>query len=262
MEAVRFFDGPDTVTRFRAVLDDAGFTLEALTDRLGPHAFAHLSGGELAPLERATRAGDALDTLLRLFVIGLPVCVHGRVAALAPVSVDAVAAAVSSRSTATTSRHGSRCDRSVAPSTGSWPTTCLRRAVARSPPTTCWASSASTMALAGATIRHPIRAAFDLGCGVWRAGAVRVVAQRTRDRVRPQPACGRVRHVDHGAEQRLERLGARRRPLRTGRARRLRADRGQSALRHLTVAPVPVPRRAGTGRRRCAGPWCGAPRPT
>ena len=30
MDAVRFFDGPDTVKRFRAVLDDAGFTLDAV----------------------------------------------------------------------------------------------------------------------------------------------------------------------------------------------------------------------------------------
>ena len=92
MDAVRFFDGPDTVKRFRAVLDDAGFTLDAVTDRLGPHVFAHLGAGELAPLERATRAGDALDTLLRLFVIGTPVSGTAASAAIAPVPVDALAA--------------------------------------------------------------------------------------------------------------------------------------------------------------------------
>ena len=165
MEAVRFLDGPDTVTRFRAVLDDAGFTLEALTDRLGPHAFAHLSGGELAPLERATRAGDALDTLLRLFVIGLPVSTAAARAALAPVSVDAVAtggvASVDGDDVA--SRIALRplggperwiVAHDLSPTRG--------RPIAADH---VLGVSASTMALAGATIRHPIRAAFDLGCG-------------------------------------------------------------------------------------------------
>ena len=57
MGHMRFFDGPDTVRRARECLDDSGFTLDALTERLGPHAFAHLALGELAPLDRATRGG-------------------------------------------------------------------------------------------------------------------------------------------------------------------------------------------------------------
>ena len=84
MSHVRFFDGPDTVRRARQCLDDSGFTLDALTERLGIHAFAHLALGELAPLLRATRAGDRLDTLLRLFVVGLPVSLADARAALGP----------------------------------------------------------------------------------------------------------------------------------------------------------------------------------
>jgi hypothetical protein len=168
MDAVRFFDHPETVKRFRAVLDDAGFTLDALTDRLGPHAFAHLVAGELAPLERATRTGGALDTLLRLFVIGTPVSRAAAEAALAPVPVDAVA------SGGVVSFDGDNVESLVAlrPLGGPehW---VLAHDLA---PTGgrqirtdhVLGVSASTMALAGATIRHPIRAAFDLGsgCGV------------------------------------------------------------------------------------------------
>ena len=70
---MRFFDGPDHVRRARHGFDEAGFTLDGLTERLGVHAFAHLGQGELAPLIRATREGDRLDTLLRLFVFGVSV---------------------------------------------------------------------------------------------------------------------------------------------------------------------------------------------
>ncbi len=52
---VRFFDGADDVRRARQAFDDAGYTLAAVTERLGAHVFAHLSAGELAPLVRATR---------------------------------------------------------------------------------------------------------------------------------------------------------------------------------------------------------------
>jgi hypothetical protein len=76
--------------------------------------------------------------------------------------------------------------------------------------------SASTMALAGATIRRPIGAAFDLGtgCGVQALYASshseRAVASDLNQRRRAQ-------HVDHGAQRRHERLGAVRQPVRAGR---------------------------------------------
>ena len=85
---MRFFDGPDTVRRARRGLDESGFTHDALTERFGVHAFAHLAHGELAPLVRATRAGDRLDTVLRLFVAGLPVSRAEAQAALAPSSLE------------------------------------------------------------------------------------------------------------------------------------------------------------------------------
>jgi hypothetical protein len=168
MRAVRYFDGPVTVGRIRTCLDDAGFTLDALTGRLGLHAFAHLAGDELAPLMRATREGDRLDTLLRLFVVGVPVSLAAARAALAPVPVEEWAAGglVTVGGDEVEGRVALRplggpenwlVAHDLAPTTG--------RPVAADH---VLGVSASTMALAGATIRRPIGAAFDLGtgCGV------------------------------------------------------------------------------------------------
>src|SRR5262245_33685571 len=88
---MRFLDGPETARRLRASLDAAGFDFGAMIERLGPQAVAHVAAGELAPLVRATRGGDALDTLLRLFVLGVPVPLDRAEAALRPVTVEALA---------------------------------------------------------------------------------------------------------------------------------------------------------------------------
>jgi len=89
---MRFLDGPETAGRLRACLDGAGFDFGAMAERLGPNAVAQVAAGELAPLVRATRTGDALDSLLRLFVIGVPVPLGPARRALAPVPVEALAA--------------------------------------------------------------------------------------------------------------------------------------------------------------------------
>jgi hypothetical protein len=165
MPVVRFFDSGDTVRRARQSFDATGYTLDALTDRLGPHAFTHLAGGELAPVVRATRTGDRLDTLLRLFVAGIPVPLDAARSALAPLPVEAWqtggVVAVDGKDV--------RGRIAIRPLGGSqdW-------LVAHDLPRTAGAAvagdhvlgvSASTMALAGATIRRPIEAAFDLGTG-------------------------------------------------------------------------------------------------
>src|SRR5262245_54698178 len=168
METVRFFNSPDTVKQVRGVLDDGGFTLDSLTERLGPHAFAHIVAGEVAPLERATRGGDALDTLLRLFVIGVPVPLPVARAALAPMPVDAFATG------GVLVIDGDDVESLLALRPLGGPehwvvahdlASARGRTIA---PDHVLGVSASTMALAGATIRHPITAAFDLGtgCGV------------------------------------------------------------------------------------------------
>jgi hypothetical protein len=161
---VRFFDGPDTVRRARAAFDAAGYTLDAVTERLGPHVFAHLSAGELAPLVRATRAGDRLDVLARLFLVGEPVSYSDALAALAPLPVAEWAGG----GLVTMDGDEVKGLLAIRPLGGE-----EERLVAHDRPGPSGAVgadhvlgvSASSLALAGATIRRPIDGAFDLGTG-------------------------------------------------------------------------------------------------
>jgi hypothetical protein len=161
---VRFFDGPETVRRARQAFDSAGYTLAAVTERLGPHVFAHLSAGETAPLVRATRAGDRLDVLARLFLVGEPVRADDARAALAPLALEEWVAgglvaldgdeAVGTLAVRPIGEAGERLLAHDRPSpSGSLPADHVLGV------------SASTFALAGATIRRPIDGAFDLGTG-------------------------------------------------------------------------------------------------
>lgn len=168
---MRFFDGPAAAARLRACLDRAGFTPDALAARLGPNAAVHVAAGERAPLVRATRAGDPLDTLLRLFVIGIPVPLAAARAALPDVDVGELAAA------GVVDRSGDEVVARIGLRPLDAPGTPEARVVAHDlPPGTdgevatdhVLGVSASTMALAGATVRRPVAATLDLGtgCGV------------------------------------------------------------------------------------------------
>ena len=61
----------ELVARMRADLLAAGFTVDAVADRIGPAAAAALHREQALPAERVTRgAGDPVATLVRLFVLG------------------------------------------------------------------------------------------------------------------------------------------------------------------------------------------------
>lgn len=162
---MRFFDDRDTVRRAREAFDAAGYTLDALTARLGEHAFAHVARGELAPLARATRGADALDILLRLFVVGTAVPLPAARSALGPLTVEGWAAggAVSIDGAEVSGRLTIR----PIGDPENWLVAHDRTgpAIGSTPPDYVLGISASTMALAGATIRRPIGSAFDLGTG-------------------------------------------------------------------------------------------------
>jgi hypothetical protein len=64
---------PDVVDRLRAALLDVGYRYDAVTERLGTVAAAALSRNETVPGLRATSGGDALDTLVRLWLLQSPV---------------------------------------------------------------------------------------------------------------------------------------------------------------------------------------------
>ena len=161
---MRFFETADTVRQARQAFDDAGFTLDAIAERLGAHVFAHLAAGETAPLVRATRAGDRLDVLARLFLVGAPVPVRDAAVALAPLPTAAWVAgglvAVDddvARGLVTIRPLGDDAEQLVAHDMS------IGTGTARSDHVL--GISASTLALAGATIRRPIDAALDLGTG-------------------------------------------------------------------------------------------------
>src|SRR5262245_27118958 len=166
---MRFLDGPETARRLRASLDAAGFDFGAMTERLGPQAVAHVAAGELAPLVRATRGGDALDSLLRLFVLGVRVPLDRAASALRPATtVEALAAG----GVVETSGGDVAATITVRPidAPTAWVVAHDR---APAPGATLAADhvigvSTSSMALAGATVRRPGVATLDVGtgCGV------------------------------------------------------------------------------------------------
>ena len=68
--------------RLRDALLAAGYTVDGVTERLGPVADAALGRHETVPARRATGSGDPLDTLVRLFLLQLPVPGEAAAAAL------------------------------------------------------------------------------------------------------------------------------------------------------------------------------------
>jgi methylase of polypeptide subunit release factors len=59
--------------RLRDAFLGAGYTVDGVAGRLGPVATAALARHETVPARRATTSGDPLDTLVRLFLLQLPV---------------------------------------------------------------------------------------------------------------------------------------------------------------------------------------------
>ncbi len=88
-----FADRPDDVNRVRDAFDQAGYTAENVQEAVGKDGFTFLSRGELAPVLRRTQGGSPLETLIRLFLCGVPVEVAAAERALAPLAVADWAAA-------------------------------------------------------------------------------------------------------------------------------------------------------------------------
>lgn len=78
---------PAVLAQFREVLRAADFTVSAITGLLGNAEITELKSRSPRMLYR-TRSGNTLDTLIRLFVAGVPVPVEQAEAALQPVPVS------------------------------------------------------------------------------------------------------------------------------------------------------------------------------
>jgi methylase of polypeptide subunit release factors len=70
------------VRRVRDAFLAAGYTVDGVAGRLGPVAARALERAESVPARRATTGGDSLDTLIRLFLLQLPVDADRAAAAL------------------------------------------------------------------------------------------------------------------------------------------------------------------------------------
>jgi hypothetical protein len=80
----------DLPHRLREALVDAGFTYDQVAEQLGPLAHAALGRNETVPGRQATKGGSPLDTLIRLFLLQVPVDSSAAEAAL-PGLVDQLA---------------------------------------------------------------------------------------------------------------------------------------------------------------------------
>ncbi|GAB3550523.1 methyltransferase [Actinopolyspora lacussalsi] len=85
----------DRIDRLREALLAANYTADGVLDTLGPQAHAALGRGEPEPAIRATSEAGALNTLIRVFLLGHPVDQAAAEQALHPLTVEeAVAAGV------------------------------------------------------------------------------------------------------------------------------------------------------------------------
>ncbi len=82
-----FADRPDEINRVRDAFEAAGFTAANVQEAVGKDGFTFLSRSELAPVLRRTQGGSPLETLIRLFLCGVPVELGAAERALAPLRV-------------------------------------------------------------------------------------------------------------------------------------------------------------------------------
>jgi hypothetical protein len=156
------FDDVDDYARVRDVLRDAGYTDAGIVGIVG-EGLGRLGRRKIPPLLRRTAGGSRLETLIRLFIIGVDVSPADAAAAVAPMGVDkwielGLFAAHGTDVRATVQL---RCFQElivafdfVRPVSG-----------VGLAPDYVMGISPSTLSLASHTIRHPYRATLDLGTG-------------------------------------------------------------------------------------------------
>ena len=86
------FADPEDYARVRGVFRDAGYTDEHIVETLRSEGLTAVGQKQLPSLLRRTSAGRPLDTLIRLFILGVTVDSDAAARALAPMTVDACVA--------------------------------------------------------------------------------------------------------------------------------------------------------------------------
>jgi hypothetical protein len=170
------FDGPDDYRRIRDILAAAGYDDKGVTQVLGT-SLSSLAGKKLPPLLRRTSGGTPLETLVRLFILGVRVGLEPARAALAPMEPEWWAAG------GLVTIHGDEVEANVQLRCYQGLVVAFdfhRRGGAPLPPDYVMGISASSLTLAGLTVRRPSRATLDLGTG---SGFQAFVAAGHSDRV-------------------------------------------------------------------------------
>jgi methylase of polypeptide subunit release factors len=152
----------DAIADLRDALRAADYTSTGIANRLGPAATAAVQRNDFRAALRATSSGDALDTLIRLFVCGQTE------------PLDAVAEALplaAATELLDADGDGARAAVELEPYGGWWVladlSAAMRAGLPLRPDHVLGVGGASTT-LAAATIRRPVGSALDLGtgCGV------------------------------------------------------------------------------------------------
>ncbi|HEX5740883.1 MAG TPA: methyltransferase [Pilimelia sp.] len=152
---------PDDLRTLRAALHDADYTATGVAGRLGAQASAAADRGDYRAALRATGGGDALDTLIRLYVCGEPV---PRRAAAAALPLEPALAGGLLHADA----DGVRAAVDLEPyGDGQWVVADLPagRRGGPLPPDHVLGVGGASQTLRDATVRGPVGAALDLGTG-------------------------------------------------------------------------------------------------
>jgi len=161
----------DLAARLRAALVGAGFTYAAVADLLGPRAHEALARNETTPARRRTTGGSPLETLVRLFLLQVPVPAEAADRAL-PDLVDRLAADGFLRRSGGEVAALLDCRPYAADDAELWVVSDLTPGLDGGPqrvgPEHVLGISAASTSLAQLTIREPVGTVLDLGtgCGV------------------------------------------------------------------------------------------------
>ena len=156
------WDDPADFARLRGVLTDADFTDRGVLEAVGPLASNSSSERDVQLLLRATRQARPLDTLVRLFLMDVPVDVDETRRAVAPMKLDEWVEAGLLEIEGSSVRASIR----LLPCQGLW-VVFDKPSRIESPDAADYVMGigASSLTLANFTVRRPFRAALDLGTG-------------------------------------------------------------------------------------------------
>jgi SAM-dependent methyltransferase len=154
------FQAPADHRRIRDTLAAAGYDDQGVSEALG-ESVSSLAGKKLPPLLRRTAGGSPLETLVRLFVLGVAVSRHQAQAALGPdLAWWADGGLVTLHGDEVEATVQLRCYQTLIVAFDFH-----RRGGAPLPPDYVMGISASSLTLAGLTVRRPSGWTLDLGTG-------------------------------------------------------------------------------------------------